>query len=132
MATVLLGSAFALGGCSDSPADQVRAKVQQLVQATAQKDYRAICEDVLAPSLVAHLTKNGIPCPAAMRLALGSVHNPTVSIGRVIIHGSTAWAITLTSARGQRATLAAIKLLRTHPGWRITSLGSPVSAAVGR
>ena len=128
----LVGCALALGGCGQSPADQVRAKVQQLVQATADRDYRTICDEVLAPTLVAHLLENGIACPAAMRVALGEVRNPVVSIGRVVIRGATAWAITLTSARGQRAALAAIGLRRTHQGWRITSLGSPVSAALGR
>jgi hypothetical protein len=122
--------ALTVGGCGQSTPDQVRDKVHQLVQATADRDYRVICEQVLAPSLVAHLVNNGIPCLRAMEVALGRVQRPVVSIGLVIVRGSTAWAITLTSAQGQRASLAAIKLRLTKEGWRITSLDSSVSAAI--
>jgi hypothetical protein len=53
-------------------------------------------------------------------------------VGKVVIRGARAWAITLTAAEGQRATLTAIALRRTSDGWRITSLDSPLSAAEGR
>jgi hypothetical protein len=124
--------ALILGGCGTSASDQVRAEVQQLAQATAARAYATICDQILAPSLVAHLVSNGIPCPEGLRLALSDVRRPVVSVGRVIVRGSRAWAITLTSARGQRAELVAIELLRTGKGWRITSLASPLSAVNGR
>ena len=123
---------LALGGCGASASDQVRAEVEQLGQATADHAYATICGQILAPSLVAHLTSNGIQCTEAIREALGAVRNPVVSVGRVIIRGSRAWAITLTGAQGQRAALVAIELRRTGQGWRITSLGSPLSAVRGR
>lgn len=128
----LVALALTAAGCGSSAADQVRAQVQQLVQATARQDYRTICGQILDPSLVAHLIKNGIPCPQAMRMGLGNVKDPGASVGRVVIRGSRAWAITLTTARGQQAKLVAIELRRTGQGWRITSLDSPLSAAQGR
>ena len=128
----LLAVTLALGGCGASASDQVRAEVEQLAQATAAHDYGTICNQILAPSLVAHLVSNGIPCPEALRLALGDVRGPVVSVGRVIIRGSRAWAITLSSAHGQTAELVAIELRRTEQGWRITSLASPLSAVQGR
>lgn len=124
--------ALALTGCGASASDQVRAEVAQLAQATANRAYRTICSQILAPSLVAHLTSNGVPCVDAMRLGLSGVRDPVVSVGRVVIRGSRAWAITLTGARGQKAELVAIGLSRTSNGWRITSLGSPLSAVQGR
>lgn len=121
-----------ISGCgSSSPAEQVRAEVHRLVQAITDRDYNALCTQILDPSLVSHLTANDISCPSAMHLALGAVHDPTVSVGKVVVRGSRATAIALTSARGQRATVAAIRLRRTAHGWRITSLGSPTSAAQG-
>ena len=129
---VLAGLALMLGGCGSTAGDQVRAEVQELAQATASHQYATICDQILAPALVAHLTRNGISCVQAMRVGLAGVRDPVVSVGRVIVRGSRAWAITLTSARGQRATLVAIALRRTARGWRITSLDSPLSAAQGR
>jgi hypothetical protein len=129
---VVAAAALALGGCGSSPSSQVRDKVAQLAQAVGARDYTTICAQILAPSLVAHLSRNGIPCPGAMHLALGDLHSPVVSVGRVVVRGSRAYAITLTSARGQRATLTAIALRRTPEGWRITSLDSPLSAVRGR
>lgn len=130
VAPVALG--WALAGCGASASDQVRAEVTQLARATADRAYGTICSHILAPSLVAHLTSNGVQCVEAMRLALGDVRDPLVSVGRVIIRGSRAWAITLTGAHGQQAELVAIELSRTQQGWRITSLASPLSAVQGR
>jgi hypothetical protein len=121
-----------LAACGSSAADQVRAEVQQLAQATATRAYGTICARILAPSLVAKLRSLGAPCPDALRLALRDVHNPVVSVGKVVVRGSRAWAITLTSARGQRAELVAVQLSRTRQGWRITSLASPLSVVSRR
>jgi hypothetical protein len=132
MPVAVLAAVLALAGCGSSASDQVRAVVGQLAQAAADRAYGTICTEILAPSLVAHLVSNGIPCPQALRLALSGVRNPVLSVGKVIIRGSRAWAITLTSARGQKAALVAIELSRTRQGWRITSLASPLSAVQGR
>jgi hypothetical protein len=129
---VLLVCALAPTACGQTTQGTIKAKVQQLAQAVDQRDYATICQEILAPSLVAHLLRNGIPCQEAMRLALGRIRQPQVSVGKVVIRGSRAWAITLTAAQGQRATLTAIALRRTRQGWRITSLDSPLSAAEGK
>jgi hypothetical protein len=110
----------------------VRAEVQNLARAAGQRSYGTICQQILAPSLVAHLVKNGISCEQGMRLAFSGVKHPVVSVGKVIVRRSRAWAITLTSAQGQRATLVAIELEKTAQGWRITSLASPLSAIGAR
>ena len=131
-AVMLVGAAVALGGCGESPREQVQAKVEQLASAAASKDYKTICTQVLAPSLIRHLSANAIGCEEAMRVALAGVNRPVVSIGKITIAGRRASAITLTVAQGQRASLAAIELIKTGDGWRISSLGSPLSAAPGR
>jgi len=118
--------ACAPAGCGTSDRDQVRAKVEQFARAAAAKDYKTICEQVLAPSLLAHLSAGGIGCEQAMKIGLGPVHNPTVAIGKVTIHGSHASVLAISSAYGQEASLQAIELIKTGAGWRITSLGSPV------
>lgn len=131
-AAILAVLTLTLMGCGESASSQIRDKVQELVQAAASRDYATICRDVLAPSLVARLSATGLTCERAMHLALAPVHHPVVSVGRVIIRGSHAWALTLTSAQGQRASLSAVKLQMTSQGWRIVKLSSPISAALRR
>jgi hypothetical protein len=111
-----------------SASDQVEAKVQELADAIGNRDYATICRDVLAPSLVAHLSSHGIDCTRALRVGLGRVRNPIVSVGKVVVKGRRASAVTLTVATGQQASLNAVLLVDTKRGWRITSLASPVSA----
>jgi hypothetical protein len=129
MAAVLASAlALALAGCG-SDQNQITDKVHQLAQAVGDRDYQTICDQILAPSLVNRLVGNGIPCVQAMQVALQGVQQPVISIGKIIVHGSTADAITLTVARGQRASLATIELVKTGRGWRIAALGSPLVGA---
>jgi ketosteroid isomerase-like protein len=125
-AIVLVLTACALAGCGASAKDQVKAKVQQFAAAARHKDYATICEQVLAPALVAHLTSNHIRCEDAMRLALGGVRKPTLSIGPVTVRGKAASVYTLTVAEGQQASLDVLHLVETGDGWRISSLNAPL------
>jgi hypothetical protein len=120
-----------LGGCGASESAQVQAKVEQFVRAASIKDYATICNKVLAPPLLEHLSAGGISCEQAMAIALASVQQPSLSIGRIVVKGSRASVITLTMARGQQASLDAIELVKTAGGWRIASLGSPVVPGAG-
>ncbi len=119
-------AACLLAGCGTSDRDQVRAKVDQFLKATARKDYATLCHQVLAPGLLAHLAAGGIQCEQAMQIALGAVKSPALSIGRVDVRGDKASVITLTTATGQQASLDAIELTKTGSGWRVESLGTPV------
>jgi ketosteroid isomerase-like protein len=125
-AIALVVSACAVAGCGASAKDQVKAKVQQFAAAVAHKDYATICQEVLAPALVEHLTANHIRCEAAMRLALGSVRNPTLSIGPITVRGKAASVYTLTLAAGQQASLNLLHLIDTSDGWRISALSAPL------
>lgn len=51
-----------------------------------------------------------------------SVHDPMVSIGKVIVRGASASVIALTMAKGEPAQIDTFGLSRTANGWRITSL----------
>jgi hypothetical protein len=132
MTTAVLG-ALTLAGCGSgvNPKDAVRAKVQQFANASAQHDYTTICTQVLAPALTAHLQATGVSCEQAWSLGLGSVKNPTLSVGPVTVKGSTATAIVLTVAQGQRSSLDAIGLVKTNDGWRIQSLTSQLPGSSG-
>jgi hypothetical protein len=125
-AIVLVVTACGLAGCGASAKDQVRAKVQQFADAASHKDYVTICQQVLAPGLVEHLTANHIPCEEALRFALGNVEHPTLSIGPVSVRGKAASVYTLSLAQGQQASLNVLRLIDTPDGWRISSLNAPL------
>jgi hypothetical protein len=121
----LLCSAYVLAGCGASAHQQVEAKVQEFARATANRNYAALCSDVLAPALVAHLTAAGLSCEQAMRVFVSSVQNPSINVSKVTVHGSSASAVVLASATGQRAAIESIELIDTKHGWRLASLASP-------
>ncbi len=108
-AIALLGAAYALAGCGASAIDQVQAKVEQFAHATASRDYATLCSEILAPALVAAPDRlPGLSCQQAMKLFVESVQNPTLSVSKVSVKGSTASAVVLASATGQQAALESI------------------------
>jgi ketosteroid isomerase-like protein len=119
----LLAATLALGlaGCGSSESDQVHAKVEEFVQAVSARDATTVCQDVLAPSLVGRFRQEGLTCERGIQIFLASVHEPTLSIGRISISHNTASALVLTGARCQRLTLASLYLIKTSAGWRIAS-----------
>ena len=96
--------------------------MQQFAHATANRDYATLCNDVLAPELVAHLTAAGISCKQAMKIFTESVPNPTISVSKVTVNGSSASAAVLAKATGQPSSREAIRLIKTSDGWRLESL----------
>jgi hypothetical protein len=120
-----LVGACALAGCGATPRQEVEAKVQQFARATAAKDYATLCNQVLAPSLVARLAAAGLTCHQAMKIFVSSVQNPTISVSRVTVNGLTASAVVIARATGQPTSREQIELVKTDHGWRLVSLASP-------
>ena len=125
---VALAAALALAGCGDEgPTDeeQVRTTLSAFSRATAAKDYQALCDRLLAPSLIADLKKIGLPCEIALQQGLGDVKQPRLIVGDVKVEGKTATAQVKTSAQGQAPSSDTVELERTEDGWRISSLATP-------
>jgi hypothetical protein len=125
---MLLGVVAVLAGCGASAKDQVKQKVEQYVHAEATGDAKTMCEQVLAPSLLARLAGAGLKCEQAMHIHLHSVHDPFLSIGRVTINGKNASVLALTGAHCQQAGIYAINLINTSSGWRIVSTSADRNA----
>jgi hypothetical protein len=121
----LLGIAYALAGCGASASDQVQAKLEQFAHAVASRDTGTLCSQVLAPDLVGHLNAAGLGCHQAMRMFVNSVSDPTLSVAKVHVKGSSASAVVLARAKGQQSSLESVQLTNTESGWRLTSLASP-------
>ena len=125
VAVVLL---LALVGCGESgPTDeeQVRTTLTAFSRATAAKDYQALCDRLLAPSLIADLKKIGLPCEIALQQGLAEVKQPRLIVGDVTVDGKKATAQVKTSAEGQPPSSDTVELERTDEGWRISSLATP-------
>ena len=81
----------------------MRTTLTAFSRATAAKDYQALCDRLLAPSLIADLKKIGLPCEIALQQGLGDVRQPRLIVGQVTVKGKTAVAEVRTSADGPGA-----------------------------
>jgi hypothetical protein len=124
-AVALIGVAYALTACGTSASQQVQAKLQQFAHAVAARDTRTLCRQVLAPNLVDHLNAAGLSCQQAMRTFVESVSEPSLSVSKVHVKGSSASAVVLARAKGQPSSIEAVQLTNTKGGWRLASLASP-------
>ena len=124
----LAALAVVIAGCGESEPtaeEQVRTTLTAFIRATAAKDYQALCDRLLAPSLIAEVKKIGLPCEIALQQGLGEVRQPRLIVGAVTVNGKTATAQIRTSAEGQTPSQDTVKLERTDAGWRIASLVTP-------
>jgi hypothetical protein len=116
-----------LVGCGDAgptPEEQVRTTVSEFGQATAAKDYKTMCQRLLAPDLVADVEQIGLPCERALKQGLDQVREPRLTIGAVKIDGDSATAEVRTSAAGEAPSKDTLKLVNINGTWKIASLGS--------
>lgn len=116
-----------LVGCGDAgptPEEQVRTTVSEFGRATAAKDYKTMCDRLLAPKLIEDVTQIGLSCERALKRGLERVRDPRLTIGQVKIDGDTATAEIRTSAAGQEPSKDTLKLVNVNGTWKISSLGS--------
>jgi hypothetical protein len=124
---LLVALAATLTGCGavSGPSDEqlVARTVAAFGRATAAKDYGALCNRLLAPSLIEQVEQIGLPCEQALAKALGDVEDPRLTIGEIDVTGDRATAEIRTSASGQAPSRDTLELERVRAGWRIASLG---------
>ena len=124
-APAVAAAALALAGCgSGGPTDEqlVARAVTDFGRATAAKDYRALCDRILAPSLIAEVTSIGLPCEQALRRGLGDVESPRLTLGAVEVNGDRATAEVRTAAANQAPSSDTLRLERVRGSWRVASL----------
>jgi len=124
---LLLLALCVLAGCGDSgPSDEerIRAALTEFGRATAERDYAALCERILAPRLVQTVEQIGLPCAQALAKGFEDVREPRLSVGEVTVEGDTATAQVRSSAEGQAPSEDTVDLVRVGDGWRIQSLGT--------
>lgn len=110
------------GGDEGSPEQEVRAVLQTFATATEERDYATICDEVLAPSLLAGLREIGLPCEVALRNSFQEVRDPELTVGEVTVDGASATAKVRTAAAGQAPSTDTLRLERADGKWRVSAL----------
>ena len=126
-AVVVLFVAFSLRSDRDDDA-LVRTSLERYEQASAEKDYQTLCDELLASSYVKRAASTGLPCEVALRTALEDVRNPTLEVLSVEVNGDRAAARVRGSAAGQVPGEDVYTLVREDDSWRILP---PQPAATG-
>jgi hypothetical protein len=124
---LLVLAACALAGCGDDgPSDeaQIRTTLNEFQRATAARDYKALCDRILAPKLIDTVEQIGLPCESALEKGFEDVREPKLSVGTVTVDGDGAKAQVRSSAEGQSPSEDTVALVRVGDGWRIASLGA--------
>jgi hypothetical protein len=114
-----------LAGCgSGGPTEEqlVARTVTAFGRASAAKDYRALCERILAPSLIEQVTSIGLPCERALARGLGGVRSPRLTLGAVEVDGDKATAEVRTAAANQAPSRDTLRLEKVRGAWRVASL----------
>ena len=122
---LLVATVAALVGCGEkapTPEDEVRDVVTRFGEANAEKDYQAICDELLAAALVDNVEQYGLPCEIAFKQGIGDVRAPTLELGAVRVDGDRASARVTTTAQGQPASTDTLALRRVGDQWRIAAL----------
>lgn len=127
LAVVVVLVALQLRGGRDDAA-LVRQSLERYEQASAEKDYQTLCDELLASSYVKQTASSGLPCEVALRTALEDVRNPTLEVISVEVNGDRAAARVRGSAAGQVPGEAVYTLVREDDAWRILP-PRPTSAA---
>jgi hypothetical protein len=123
--------AAALAACgadeegAKSDQQQARTVVERFGTATAKRDYRTICDELLADSLVKKVENIGLPCELAFEKGVGGVRDPKLEVREVKVQGARALVSVRSTARGEAPSDDAVELVRQDDEWRIASLVSP-------
>ena len=125
LVVLFVAAAVAAAGCSrESDEDKVRDTLERFADATAKKDYQALCDDLFASKLVEEV-KRSVPCELALRNSdLGSAQKPALRILRVSVDGDRARADVRSTAANQPASEDTVELVREGEDWRIIALSS--------
>jgi hypothetical protein len=125
-------AALVAGGCGTDERPHVRQALARFARAAASKDYRTLCERVLAPSVLQPLVQVGLPCEKALSHALRHVQEPRLVVRRIDVHGSTAVATVHTTAANQPPSDDVLQLVEVGNQWRVASLTSAPVPAIAR
>jgi hypothetical protein len=104
---------------------EVRQTLDRYAQASRDKDYQTLCDDLLSSEIVDRIRSVGLPCEVALRTGLENRRNPTLTVLGVEVNGDQALARVRGGAAGEPVGTSTYRLVREDGSWRIaTSPGS--------
>src|SRR5215213_7813436 len=124
---LLVLAVASLVSCGDSgPSDEqrIRTTLSEFQRATAARDYRALCDRILAPKLIETVKQIGLPCEVALQQGFENVEDPRIAVGAIDVRDDKATAEVRSSAAGEPPSQDTVELVRVGDGWRIASLGA--------
>jgi len=108
---------------------EVRERLDRYAQASREKDYQTLCDDLLASELIDQIRNAGLPCEVALRTGLETRRNPTLKVLGVEVNGEQALARVYGGAVGEVSGTSTFRLVREDGDWRIaTPPGSETQA----
>jgi hypothetical protein len=102
------------------PAQRVAKVVEQLEAAIAERDFKAVCDELLTPA--ARDRSGGKGCAATMRESVEDLRRPRIRVLSINIAGRRAEARIRSRATGQRPVDETLQLERDGRSYRIASL----------
>ena len=125
LTVLVLAAAVLAAGCGrESEEDRVRSTLQSFADATARKDYQALCDRLFSEKLVEEVRRT-VPCEIALKQSdLATAKNPKLEVTRVRVDGKRATADVKTSAANQKPSQDTVELVQEDGDWRIISLTS--------
>jgi hypothetical protein len=117
------------GGGDDSK--DVRETLDRFAQATREKDYQTLCDELFATALAETIRSVGLPCEVAVRTGLENRENPQLRVIGIEVNGDQAFARTRSSAVGEKPALETLRLVREDGSWRLASAPSNEAASAG-
>jgi len=109
--------------------EQVRETLDRYAQATREKDYQTLCDDLYASALVDRIRAAGLPCEVALRTGLEDRQNPQLQVLAVDVTGDTASARVRSTAVGEVPSVDTVGLVEEDGEWKVASLSEAGSAA---
>ncbi len=108
--------------------EEVRETLDRYAEATRDKDYQTLCDDLYASDLVERIRSAGLPCEVALRTGLEDRQNPQLQVLAVDVSGDQAAARVRSTAGGEVASVDNVRLIKEDDGWRVSSLAEPGAA----
>jgi hypothetical protein len=142
---LLLACALALGACGQTSKDSAKGFKgdQQAVAQTIENlqtegskrtsdSSRKICNDLLAPDLVARIKQaSSKPCDVVIKDALGDADSFELQVQKVTINGDQATAVVQSQASGNKDRTDTLTLKKVGNAWKIAALGGSGATASG-
>jgi hypothetical protein len=120
---------LAIRSWTTDESDRARGAVERFAAAVEARDYRTICDGLLADELQDKLNAVGLTCERAMRAGFADVRNPRLTVENVVVIDDRARAAIRTDATGQQPSADVLSLERQDGTWRISQLNQTASTA---